>query len=65
MEVLMKVTSQIGKHVVAVVQSFSFAVQPRNRRIRWGKKYVAVLTECVEKVFSYLFFLYFLSRYSD
>lgn len=28
--VLMKVMSQIGKHVVAVVQSFCFAVQARN-----------------------------------
>lgn len=65
MEVLMKVTSQTGKHVVAVVQSFCFAVQPRSRKIRWGKKYVVVLTECVEKAFSYLFFLYLLSRYSD
>lgn len=34
-EVLMKVMSQIGKHVVAVLQSFCFAIQPRNLE-KWG-----------------------------
>lgn len=37
-EVLMKVMSQIGKHVVAVVQSFCLAIQPRNLEKRDGER---------------------------
>ena len=37
-EVLMKVVSKIGKHVVAVVQRFCFETQPRNLEKRGGER---------------------------